>query len=147
MVDNDWSLPVAFYFQVKVDGEEYAFKEVSGLTAEMDFEAIREGGSNDFGYKVPKQNKHGNLVLKRAIIPLDSRFIFWVKNVFEGNPFLPIVPKNIQINLLNGEGKSMATWSCSGAYPVKWSVDVLDTEKNNILIEALEFAYATLKRS
>jgi len=147
MVDNNWSLPVAFYFQVKIEGEEYAFKEVSGLTTEMDLETIREGGSNDFEYKVPKQIKHGNLVLKRALIPLDSALIAWVKYVLEGELFLPVITKDIQISLLDSEGAPMYSWSCSDAYPVKWSLDDLDAQKNNVLIETLEFAYTTLKRS
>jgi len=147
MVDLGWSLPVAFYFQVEVGGEEYAFKEVSGLDTEMDVETIREGGANDFEYKVPKQIKHSNLVLKRAQIPLDSALIYWVKNILEGDLFLPIQPKDIQINLLNSESVPMYSWTCSRAYPVKWSVDSLDAEKNSVLIESLEFAYTTLKRS
>lgn len=145
--DKYWSLPVAFYFQVQILDEDYAFKEVSGLDTEMDLETIREGGSNDFEYKVPKHIKHSNLVLKRAQMPVDSYLVSWVKDVLEGDLYHPIVPQNVQIRLLNSDGSPMYNWFCSRAYPVKWSVEPLDAEKNSILIESLELAYTTLYRS
>jgi phage tail-like protein len=145
--NNDWNLPVAFYFQVKFGNEEYAFKEVSGLEAEIELENIREGGVNNFEYKLPKQIKHGNLVLKRAILPLNCQLIVWVKKILEGDFDLYIYPKNIVISLLNEDSNPLYTWTCERAYPVKWNIESLDSKKNNILIETLEFAFASLKRS
>ncbi len=147
MAKNDWTLPVAFYFQVKIGNEEFAFKEVSGLDTEMEVEGIREGGVNDFEYKLPKQVKHGNLTLKRAILPLKSNLIVWVKKVLEGDLSQTVVPKNILINLLENDKTPLYTWTCEVAYPVKWSIDSLDSEKNSILIETIEFAYTKLVRS
>lgn len=147
MAKNDWTLPVAFYFKVKINNEEVAFKEVSGLNSEIEVETIREGGVNNYEHKVPKQVKHGNLVLKRAILPLKSNLITWVKSVLESDFATRIKTREIVISLLDAEGGPLYTWSCMGAYPVKWDIDSLDSEKNNILIETLELAYTTLKRS
>ncbi|WP_430406312.1 phage tail protein [Fluviicola sp.] len=65
MAGQTWELPVAFYFQVKIGNEEFAFKEVTGLSAEIETESVKEGGMNEFTYLLPKQLKHGNLSLKR----------------------------------------------------------------------------------
>jgi len=51
------------------------------------------------------------------------------------------------VSLLEKEGKPIYTWSCANAYPVKWEVESLDSEKNSVLIESLEMAYTTLKRT
>ena len=44
MAKSKWELPVAFYFQVKIGNEEFAFKEVTGLSAEIETEPVKEGG-------------------------------------------------------------------------------------------------------
>lgn len=146
-IDREGYPPVAFYFQVKIANEEYAFKEVSGLSTDLEVETVYEGGVNDFDHKLPKQVKHGNLTLKRGLLPLESNLITWVKKVLEGDFSQPIKPQDIQISLLNSDGKPIYTWTCQRAYPVKWNVDALDSEKNNLMIESLELAYTTLKRS
>lgn len=145
--DVEWYLPVSFYFQVKIANEEYAFKEVSGLSADLEVETVYEGGVNNFDYKLPKQVKHGNLMLKRGLLPLKSNLITWVKKAMEGDFSQPIHPQDIVISLLDSEGKPTYTWTCQRAYPVKWNVEALDSEKNSLMIETLELAYTTLKRS
>lgn len=140
-------IPVSFYFQVKIANEEYAFKEVSGLQTELEVESLFEGGVNDFEYKLPKQVKHGNLVLKRSLIPQDCNLIRWVRKVLEGDLSQPIRPLEIVISLLGSDGNPMYTWTCRRAYPVKWSVENLDSEKNSVMIETLELVYTTLQRS
>lgn len=141
------NLPVTFYFQVQIGTEEVAFKEVSGLHAEMELETISEGGLNTYQHQLPKQMKHGNLTLKRAQVSLDSALITWVKGILEGDFSAVIQPKNIIIKLLNANGNPAYTWTCENAFPVKWEIDTLDAEKNSILIETLEFTYRSLKRS
>ena len=146
MAKSGWDLPVSFYFRVKIGNDEFAFKEVSGLSAEVETESISEGGVNSFTHLLPKQIKHGNLVLKRALMPLGSIEIRWMQRILEGDFSLLITTKTITVQLLNSEGTTIYTWTCQNAYPVKWEVESLDSEKNNILIESIEFAYTTLKR-
>lgn len=142
-----WDLPVAFYFMVEIEAEEVAFKEVSGLNVEMETEAVTEGGLNTCQLYLPKQMKHGNLVLKRGLLPLKSSLISWVKEVLEGDFTKQVMPKEIIIKLLNEKDDPVYSWTCKTAFPVKWEVDSLDSEKNSVLIETLEFSYASLKRS
>ncbi|MHA3787033.1 phage tail protein [Flavobacterium hauense] len=146
MANTGWDLPVSFYFRVKIGNDEFAFKEVSGLSAEMETEKISEGGVNSFTHLLPKQLKHNNLVLKRALMPLKGSEVKWIQRILEGDFSLMISTRTISIQLLNNEGSTIYTWTCQNAYPVKWEVEKLDSEKSNILIESLEFAYTTLKR-
>ncbi|MNK01831.1 T4-like virus tail tube protein gp19 [compost metagenome] len=147
MSDPNWELPVSFYFQVKIGSEEYAFKEVTGLSAEIETESIKEGGVNEFTYLLPKQVKHANLSLKRALNPVSSSDVSWFKEVMEGDFSVPILPRDIIVNLLGEKGTPIYTWTCAQAYPVKWEVGNLDSQSNSILIERIDFAYTTLKRS
>lgn len=145
-ISKKWELPVAFYFQVTIGNYEYAFKEVSGLTAEMEIEPIREGGVNNYVHHLPKSMKHNNLVLKRALHPVKQEDVKWIQRILEGNLELLLSTKNILVKLLDSNGLAIYTWSCENAYPVKWEVDNLDAEKNGVLIETMEFAYSQLKR-
>jgi phage tail-like protein len=142
----NWNLPVAFYFSVNIDNEVIPFKEVSGLNVEMETEAVNEGGINTHQHQLPKQIKHGNLVLKGAKFPLNSEFISWVKGSLENDFGMPVKPKIATVNLLNEEGKPLCTWTCANAFPVKWEVDSLDADKNNVLIETIELSYSTIER-
>lgn len=116
------------------------------MNAEMETEALSEGGLNTHQHQLPTQLKHGNLVLKRAQLPAECSFIKWIKSTMEGDFSQPIKTKNLAINLLDASQKPIYTWLCEKAYPVKWDVDPLDSEKNSVLIESLEFAYSSLKR-
>lgn len=161
-IDTTWSIPVAFYFMVTIGKSQIAFKEVSGLSTEMELETIQEGGVNEYEHRLPKQVKHGNLVLKRTLMPLkDNEVVSWIRDVLEGGLCFDVtgrklpITRNIQVTLLSiksqAEGEKDATiplykWECINAFPVKWEVDTLDAEKNSVLIETLEFAYSGLKR-
>lgn len=146
-LDIYWNIPVAFHFEVKIAGMGVIpFKEVTGLSSEIELETIFEGGVNDGEYKLPKHVKHSNLVLKRALILLDNAFVTWIKETLYNNLSKPVVPKDIQISLLNQEREPIYNWTCTKAYPVKWETESLDAEKNSILIDSVEFAYSNLKR-
>ena len=140
--------PVAFYFDVSFQGDigSIPFKEVSGLTLEIETESILEGGVNDYEYKLPKQVKHGNLILKRALMPVDEKIVKWVKRWLDGDFSRPIERKEIIIKLLNQNGNPLRTWTCMNAYPVKWEIDAFDSEQNKIVIESIELTYFKLTR-
>jgi len=145
-VDRD--LPVSFYFQVEFENETAVpFKEVSGLSVELETETIQEGGVNEHDYKLPKQIKHANLVLKRALLPLSNSLETWICNCL-GNDFSQsIVTKNISVKLLDEKGEPLRGWVCSGAYPVKWDIESFEAEKNAVVIESVEFTYLEQKRT
>ncbi len=81
---DNWFLPAAFYFSVKFQGQPYigevAFKEVSGLSSEMEFDVVSEGGLNDHKIHLPRGVKHSNIVLKRAMMPREGYFGLGVRD-------------------------------------------------------------------
>lgn len=132
--DNGSSLP-NFYFQLNIGDAEVAFQELSGLTAEMGTEAVQKGGA-----------KYSNIILKKALHAISPSDMKWVQNIIEGGLGQQLSTRNIVIKLLNSEGTALSTWSCENAYPVKWEIENPASEKNDVLIESIEFAYSQLKK-
>lgn len=109
--EKTWVPPVSFYFRVVIQGSpkipDTDFLEVSGLKIEMQVEELKEGGQNDFVHSIPKMVKHGNLVLKRALEPLDNSLETWIKDTLEGGFAKKIKPRNIVVYLRDAEGKAL----------------------------------------
>lgn len=122
----------------KVDG---SFQEVSGISVEMGFEELYEGGENRFVYKLPKSIKYSNLQLKRGLVSSVSALGEWCKETFEIGFNQPVITKHVLVNLLNEENHPLMGWIFIGAYPVKWSVSNFNAENSSIVIESLELAY------
>lgn len=141
--------PVNFYFKLFIPGVnadlDYAFQEVSGLNAEIEYEEIQEGGENRFKYKVPKATKFNNLVLKRGVVTSDSKVAQWCKETVFTDLSSKIETKNITVLLLDANGKAIMGWVFNNAWPVKWNFSDLESTKGEILIESIEFAYNSFK--
>lgn len=145
-----WSPPVAFYFDVAFQEDSgipaVAFQEVSGLNMEMEVEALKEGGENQFKYQLPTGVKHGNVVFKRALLPLDHALETWVVNTLEGGFSKLIQPYGVVISLIDAGGWPVRAWSLSNAYPLKWEVSSFESRKNELVIETLELSYSEINR-
>lgn len=136
--------PVAFYFKLSIEGAsgDTAFKEVSGISMEMDTEEITEGGNNSYKHRVPTSVKSSNLVLKRGLVPKDSEVVQWCMDTLGSGLSSTIQTKTITVSLLDEEANPLKTWNFSNAWPVKWSASDLNSMNNEILIETLEFSYS-----
>ncbi|MGE3976123.1 MAG: phage tail protein [Nitrospira sp.] len=147
--EEDGYPPAAFYFRVVFDRStgisDVSFQEVSGISSEIDFESVVEGGENRFVHRLPKGVRHPKLVLKRGIAKKNSGLVEWCRSVLEQFK-TPIEPKAIQVRLLNENGDPIRSWAIAGAYPVKWEVGNLNSTKNEVAIETIELSYATLTR-
>lgn len=140
--------PVSFHFKVEFGFKEQfhgvaaiendiMFQSVSGLSAEMQTETIKEGGENRFEHEIPVRTKYPNLVLKRGVVT-DSSLIKWCLNSFQN---LDIRPVDLEIKLLNKEHEPLMTWAVKQAWPKKWAVEDLNAMESKILIESLELRY------
>ena len=49
--------------------------------------------------------------------------------------------------LLGPDQQTLAAWNFTSAWPVRWVTGPLDSMKNEVLTEVLEFAYATVTRA
>ena len=119
-----------------------SFKEVSGISMEMDTEEIAEGGNNAYKHRVPTSVKFSNLVLKRGLVPKNSELIGWCMKTLGGGLSQVIETKTIIVNLLDENGNPIQSWSFANAWPVKWSASDLNSMNNEIVIETLEFSYS-----
>ncbi|WP_294141973.1 phage tail protein [uncultured Sanguibacteroides sp.] len=150
MAKNDsWIPPMAFYFQVQFHwGSQHigaSFMEVSGLDQEMVIEDLSQAG-DDRMIKLPKEIKHGNIVLKRSLEPLDEKITSWVKSCFSYSMNGRISPCNLVISLMDAGQQEVACWACSRAYPVKWDLGILDAQKSGLVVESLTLTYNRLER-
>jgi phage tail-like protein len=145
MSDQTIYRPVGFLFKLTFTGilEEggIGFKEVSGISMDLETEEISEGGENQFTHRLPSAVKFNNLILKRGLADKNSELVKWCMDTFSGQLDKPVVPKNISVRLLDEKAKPLMSWDFHSAWPVKWSVADLGSVDNNLAIETLEFSY------
>lgn len=128
---------LSFRFLVEIQGVVVAgFSEVSGLSAETEFDEQREGGVNEFVHKLPKLTKYPNLTLKRGIT--DSEVLWqWHYDVKRGR----VKRTTLHLVLLDSEGGEKWRWSFEDAYPVKWMGPDLKSDSSAVALESLEIAH------
>jgi phage tail-like protein len=141
-----YDIPVVFHFKVEFGAgsaeQDNRFQEVTGLSAEVTTEELREGGLNECAHRLPTGAKYGNLTLKRGFIN-DSEVSAWCRKAVENFEF---ERRDVTVTLLNEEHNPLATWNFTGAYPVKWSLADFKAQENALAIETLELAYAMFRK-
>ncbi|MGB8217837.1 MAG: phage tail protein [Candidatus Methanoperedens sp.] len=122
----------AFRFRIEIEGIiAGGFTDVSGLSIQTEVDSIREGGVNDFEYKLPRGTKYTDITLKRGLI--DWELYNWYKDVINGI----INRKSGAIYLLDNEGNQVMDWYFFEAYPVKWDVSSFNAASNTVASETL----------
>ena len=133
--------PVGLHFMVEFIGLESQadtrFTDVSGLAVEMGSEEVVEGGENRFVQKYPTRAKYPELVLKRGLLK-SSAVWSWIRDCIVD---YKIVPRNIDIILLNESHEPLMTWHVIGAWPTKWAVGDLNASNNTYAVETMQLAY------
>lgn len=146
---NDDFPAAAFRFSVFIEAatSDASFREVSGISEEIDTELVREGGENRFAYQLPKAVKPSRLVLKRGVAPLQSPLVIWCRRTFEAGLGAPLSPRLLKVSLLDADSNPLRSWSFANAWPVKWSVDGFQSQKNEVAMESVELVYTALTRT
>lgn len=138
--------PVAFHFKVAFgagdDEQDNRFQDVGGFSAEVTLEEHHEGGLNTYTHRLPTGMRFGNLVLKRGYIG-STKVAQWCRDAVQNFAFSL---KDIDVSLLNEEHQTLAQWTFTGAYPVKWSLSELKAQENALAIESLELAYRSFRK-
>lgn len=117
--------------------EEGNFQEVSGISVNIATEPVKEGGENQFVYKLPSPPQYSNLVLKRGLLT-GSVVTDWVRTTLATFKFKPTT---IVVMLLDELHQPLYVWKFYGAYPVKMEVSGIKAKEGEIAIETLELAY------
>lgn len=145
-----WIPPVEFYFRVDFQrGTEHfqvSFMEVTGLNMKLNTKEMVNDDTTRI--KVPDGLSHGNVTLKRPLTPLSEAFTGWVNNCFSymESKERAINTYDMVVKLLDKDGKPLAGWLCSHAYPVQWDLDGLDAMKGELSKETIIMACNRLKR-
>jgi phage tail-like protein len=126
-----------------IEGEIGAFTECSGLSVEVEVEEVKEGGQNQFSYKLPGHMKWPNIVLKRGITSPDNLFEWFRKT--SGQGFAEAGSKLSRttgsIVLVDSRAEPIRTWSFVDAFPVKWSGPTFASSTSAAATEQLEIAH------
>ena len=112
------------------------YSEMSGLGMELDVYTYEEGGANDFIWKLPKQMKWPNIVLKYGMTDDRTLEKWMMKYMSEGKR------AELQIGTkLNAGQPAKTRWSVREAFPVKWTGPTFSASQNQIALETLEIAH------
>jgi phage tail-like protein len=119
------------------------FTEVSGLAAEIEPFAYREGGLNAYQHQLPGPASYPRLVLKRGLTDVDNLW-GWQRDVARGR----IVRRNGSI-ILGGAAGTVGPWrwNFTGAYPVKWTGPDLRADSATVAVESLELVHRGLMKA
>ncbi|HVY04712.1 MAG TPA: phage tail protein [Burkholderiales bacterium] len=133
--------PPAFHFKVEVNGfatgNDVRFSDVSGLTMEMVTEELAEGGENRYVQKYPARAKFPELVLKRGLLSKSDLFDWFRQCILD----LDIVPRDVDVKLLDENHDPLVTWHLVNAYPTKWALGDLGANSNAVAVETLQLYY------
>ena len=149
--DKRWVPPISFYcrvvFQWGGHSVSASFMEVSGLDVEMKTQTIKTLGDEGGQVLVTGEIVHTNLILKRPLEALTQELADWVKECFS---FMTgenkIKPCLLIISLLNVDETPYASWVCTQAFPIKWSLSPMNAEESKLAIETLTLTFKTLER-
>ena len=135
--------PVAeLRFKVEVGGLSIGrFKEVTGLSAQVDVKEYAEGGVNQFVHKLPGRIKWGPITLKRGITHEDA-LIQWFWEVRTKARLA-----ELHIALLGPGMVNVRKWSFLDAFPTKWTGPNLNAGSNQIATETLEIVHNGLTQA
>ena len=117
------------------------FTDVSGLGVETEIETRREGGVNDYEYKLPARSKYTDIILRRGAADADLLWN-WHQDVVRGK----FERKNGSIYLLNESGENALWWDFFEAYPVKWEGPSLNALSSAVAVETLTLTHQGLSR-
>jgi len=133
----------AYNFYVEIEGIlAGGFSEVSGLEISTEVETIREGGVNNFEYKLPKITTYSNIVLNYGVTAFDLIWN-WYADVLEGN----IKRKNGSIYILDNTDVPVMWWNFYDAWPVQWAGPSFNASDSVIAVESLTLAHHGIKKS
>lgn len=131
-------------FVFEVDGVEIGvFREVRGLSVNVELVTIREGGENGFAHQVPGRMSWPHLVFRRGVVQSDALFEWLQKSSGEG-----FAANNNQltrssgaVTAMSGDGHRLRAWEFDGVFAVRWSGPDFDSDSHTPLEEELEVAH------
>jgi len=133
---------LGFRFLVEIGGLiEAGFSEVSGLQSQIETEAYREGGVNDFVHQLPTGAQYTNLTLKKGLV--DHTLLQWHRNAVHGD----IQRRNLRVVILDQKGIEAQAWEVKDAFPVQWQGPELRADQDAVAVETVELSHQGIEKS
>jgi phage tail-like protein len=155
MPEIAYPLP-AFYFTVSVAGmgtnssasarPDASFSEISGLESSITTEDVKEGGQNQFVHRLPTGTTQKNIVMKRGVVSQASPIALWASVTIGSTLASPIITQTLVVMLLGPDHTPKFAWNIRRAWPVRWDWGTLNSTRNEVLVESLEFAHSGVTR-
>jgi phage tail-like protein len=155
MPEIAYPLP-AFYFTVSVAGmglntsgsaqPDASFSEISGLESSVTTEDVKEGGQNQFVHRLPTGSTQKNIVMKRGVVSQASLMADWASVTIGSTLANPIVTRTLVVMLLGPDHAPKFAWNIRRAWPLRWDWGTLNSTRNEVLVESLEFAHSGVTR-
>jgi phage tail-like protein len=153
---SSYPLP-AFYFTVFMAGSlienlgipspDASFSEVSGLEVVLETEDVHEGGVNHFVHRLPVGTVQKNIVMKRGVLGQESPLALWAATTIGSTLAVPILTQTLVVMLLGPDHLPKLVWNIRRAWPVRWDWGTLNSTRNEVLVETLEFAHSGVSRT
>ena len=141
MNDSDPGLSVCF--AVKIDDNDLGtFNSCEGLGCEVVIEQREEGGNNAFIWQLPSRLKYTNVKFTRPLGADTAKVAKWFASMTSG-----VKRRTATIQVMNGDGKVVATWELDGVVPVRWSGPSLNLDSPKVATETVEIAHHGFRNS
>ncbi len=145
--------PVYFHnyrFKVEIDGVfSAAFSRVSGIGVRLDTAPYRVGTSKStVPSGVPGLSHFERITFTRGVVG-DYDMLNWIWSVCSAGGNAPTgdrMRRNITITILNPDGTDGPRWFLNGALPVSYTLDDLNSQDGEVLLETLEVACGNVAR-
>lgn len=145
---NPWTPPVLFRFSVDFQWggarASASFAEVDGLGQELLLDAATAKSERAPGY--PRSVQAEELVLKRALEPLNERITAWLSSCFDFLDTGWIEPCTVIVTLLDESDRAAARWVAVRAIPTKWRAGGFSATESKIAAETITLRPAKLIR-
>jgi len=135
-----------FRFRVEIASIQVAAFANATIPEESTDQIEYREGIDPFMRKLSGYPKVGSLTLKRGITTSMELYEWW-QTIRQTGTGAPNARRNISIILLDDAGNDAARWDLAGAWPSKYEAGDLDAKGNDVIIETLEVAVETIKRS
>ena len=113
------------------------FTEFGALTIEREIKPQPEGGVNNYIHQLPGRLKRLNITLKHGLAGQEL-WEWFQKGLYD----VKIETRNLSIVLYDGALTEVRRWDLVDVYPAKWNGSSLNSAKQEVFIESVEFAYA-----
>lgn len=123
----------------------FLVRQISGLSQEITAEPIWEGGASGQYRMLPKKKQWPNLILQGVVALKETAFFDWFDSVTIGK--VGEARADGLISLMSGDLPApVATWTFTGAFPLKYTGPTLDTHSSLLAFETIELTHKGIER-